>query len=194
MNGRVLAIVGGVLVVLALWRYGQYAEQRWRASFDLAQVEARTVQLSARGYLARRPLPRQVVQVLDQGVNVLRRAHERDPAEVGVPVAEGALYILLDRPQAAIRAYERALIIEPRPEVYAHLGRTRLRLGDGEGARLDFRRAVFLDHNLAKEFRPYLGRSMPKRDNERGAPQGEDTSQGEENAPQDAENVPQDDE
>lgn len=164
MSGRSVAIVGGLLVMFGLWRYGAYAEDRWRASFDLAQVEAVTFRLSAEGHLARRPLARPVVQVLDKGVNVLRQAHERDPVEVGVPVAEGALYILLDRPQAAIRAYERALLIEPRPEVYAHLGRTRLRLGDGEGARLAFRRAVFLDHNLAKEFRPYLGRRTPKKD------------------------------
>lgn len=158
MKGRTLAIVLGLLAALALWQYLGYAQRRWRASFDLAQVEALTFRLSAEGHLKRRPLDPRVVRMLDKGVGVLRQAHERDPVEIGVPVAEGALFSLLNRPQAAIRAYERALLIEARPEVYAHLGRTRLRMGDGEGARQEFRRAVLLDHNLAKEFRPYLGR------------------------------------
>lgn len=157
MKGRALAIILVLLVGFAVWRYGGYAQQRWRASFDLAQVEALTFRLSAEGHLKRRPLDRRVVRLLDRGVGILRQAHDRDPAEIGVPVAEAALYSLLDRPQAAIRAYERALLIEPRPEVFAHLGRTRLRLGEGEEARQEFRRAVLLNHNLAKEFRPYLG-------------------------------------
>lgn len=162
MKGRIATLVAVPVLLLIVWQYAGYAVERWRASRDLAQVEALTMRLGAEGHLNRRPLDPRVVRWMDKGLGVLRQANAQDPVEIGVPVAEGALYSLLDRPQAAIRAYERALLIEPRPEIYAHLGRTRLRLGDSEGARLDFRRAVLLDHNLAKEFRPYLNRSEPE--------------------------------
>lgn len=159
MNGRRLAPLAVLLLLFVLWRHGQASVERWRASRDVAQVEALTLRLSAEGHLARKPLDPRVVRWMDTGLEVLRQANLRDPVEISVPIAEAALYSLLDRPQAAIRAYERALRIEPRPEIFANLGRTRLRLGDGEGARQEFRRAVLLNHNLAKEFRPYLDRS-----------------------------------
>lgn len=127
MNGRTLA--GPLVLVLALALGGQTV--RWRdhmaASRILKSVERLT--LSARR-----------TYVLYTNIELLRRAEKLDPSEVGIPLARGSQHYLLRQSQAAIEAYEEALRLEPRPEIYLNLGRA-LDLG---GRRDEASRAFFL--------------------------------------------------
>ncbi|MCP3962901.1 MAG: hypothetical protein GY719_34105 [bacterium] len=172
MNGRravwVLVPVLAVCLVLQLGRTGR----KWQASRLLEAVKRVTVQASQRGRISRR--------VLERNVAALRRAEELDPVEVALPIARGGQYLLLERPEAAVRAYEKARDLEPRGELYAQLGRAHLKLGDGAAAERAFRTAVVLDHNQMKNLHGYLNRGLGRRresDEDRGAATG--TAEGE---------------
>lgn len=152
--GRHLVLVLVPLILLALIFYARQARDRLRASATASQVERLTLQLQGSGRLSRPDA--NVGRALQAGLEALRGAAEDDPAEVAVPIAQAALYRLLGRPQAAVRAYEEGLAIESRPEIYAQLGHTLWGMEEPEAARQAFRRAVSLDHNLARELRIYL--------------------------------------
>ncbi len=143
MKGRVL--VWPLVALLALALVGQTV--RWRdrlaASRLLREVEAVTMSAMAARQLSE-PL-------LFRHLEVLRTAASKDPVEVGIPIAAGTQYLLLRRNDAAIRAYEKAVALEPRPEGYLNLGRAQLAAGRPEEARANFQRAVRLEPRLILE-------------------------------------------
>lgn len=157
VTGRRLLWVLIPLLAVALGLQLRQAERRWRASHQLALIEHTTRRLAEQGVLSRRPLPPRVQRLLEQGTRILRDAGPLDPVEVGIPIARGSLYRLLSRPKAAVRAYEEALELEVRSEIYLNLGRIHLGGGEPEAARAAFGKAVLLNHKLIKELRPYLG-------------------------------------
>jgi tetratricopeptide (TPR) repeat protein len=137
MNGR--ALVWPLLLVLGLALVGQTI--RWRermtASRILNTVERMTMN-------ARR------TYVLYTNIELLRRAERLDPLEVGIPLARGSQHYLLRQPQAAVEAYEEALRLEPRPEIYLNLGRAL----DLAGRRDEARRAFFLASRMDPRLLP----------------------------------------
>ena len=143
MKGRVL--VWPLVALLALALAGQTV--RWRdrlaASRLLREVEALTMAAMSTRQLSE-PL-------LFRNLEVLRTAAPKDPVEVGIPIARGTQYFLLRRNDAAIRAYEEAVALEPRPEGYLNLGRAQWYAGRRDEARLNFKRAVRLDPRVAGE-------------------------------------------
>jgi tetratricopeptide (TPR) repeat protein len=147
-GARRLAWVLAALLVAALVLEGRQAERRLRASHQLAAVEDMTRQLASRGLLSR--------QVMERQAHVMQEAAALDPVEVGIPIARGAQYLLLGRYDAAIRAYEEALELEARGEIYANLGRARFHAGDREGAREAFTKALRLNPALGRKFKSYV--------------------------------------
>lgn len=148
MTGRRLFWIMLPLLVLALVLQARHAERRWRASRTVKAVQFLAEQASQGGPAA--------ASRLRQGLALMRGIASLDPASVDIPVTRGGLYIMLQRPQAAIRAYQEALRLEPRGEVYANLGRAYLMNGEQELARGAFRKAVRLDRSWIKSFRLYL--------------------------------------
>lgn len=143
MKGRVL--VWPVAALLALALVGQTV--RWRdrvtASRWLREVEV----LSMSAVSAGQAPP----QLMFRNLEVLSKAARKDPVEVGIPIARGTQYLFLRRLDAAIRAYEEALALEPRPEGYLNLGRAQWLAGRHDQARLNFDRAVRLEPRLIAE-------------------------------------------
>ncbi len=172
MSGKVLGALFSVLFLVALVLQAGKARDRWIASFHLAQVETLVIRLQAEGHLGKASSQRVVRRALDKGLEILRDAEALDPAEVEIPVAQGVIYNLLQRPSAAIRAYERAQKLEPRPETFANLGRVYLREGEREKAREAFRSAAALDHTLVRELRPYLPERNRKDERTKPRPDG----------------------
>ncbi len=68
----------------------------------------------------------QVPAILRANLRPLRRARELDTLEVGVPMALGSHYLLLGNAAAAIEWYEKAIDLEPRPNLYFNLARALL--------------------------------------------------------------------
>ena len=143
MNGRIL--VWPVVALLALGLVGQTV--RWRdrvaASRLLREVEVLTMTAMSTRQLSE-PL-------LFRNLEVLRIAAAKDPVEVGIPIARGTQYLLLRRNDAAIRAYQEAVALEPRPEAYLNLGRALWYSGRRDEGRLYFTQAVRLDPRVAGE-------------------------------------------
>lgn len=81
----------------------------------------------------------------------LERAGKLDPLEVGIPLAYGSQYLLLQQPDSAIELYRQALAVEPRPEIYLNLGRAYLQGGRIEEARESFRTALALDPTFYRQ-------------------------------------------
>ena len=148
MTGRrlvwVLCPLLGAALMLELGR----AERLLRASRAAAVVKDVTIAASQRGRLSR--------QLLQHNLELLRISEPLAPVEVALPLARGGLYLLLDRPQAAIRAYQHALEIEPRGEIYAHIGRAHLKLGEPTAAEQAFHTAMILDHTQRKRVRGFV--------------------------------------
>jgi tetratricopeptide (TPR) repeat protein len=143
MNGRVL--VWPVAALLALGLVGQTVRWRDRATASrlLREVEVLTMTAMSTRQLSE-PL-------LFRNLEVLRTAAAKDPVEVGIPIARGTQYLLLRRNDAAIRAYEDAVALEPRPEAYLNLGRALWFSGRRDAARPYFEQAVRLDPRVAAE-------------------------------------------
>jgi tetratricopeptide (TPR) repeat protein len=146
MKGRALAwpVLAVLLVALGLQTV------RWRdrsaAGKALWQVEQVSIAALARG----RADPR----LFRANLEALRRAGSLDPLEVGIPIATGSQHLVLGQPGAAVRAYEEALALEPRPEAYLNLGRARRMAGEDEAARRAFAAAARLDPSLRREIPP----------------------------------------
>jgi tetratricopeptide (TPR) repeat protein len=138
MNGR--RLVWPLVLLLGLALVGQTV--RWRdrmtASRILNTVERRTL-------TARR------TSELRKNIQQLREAGRLDPLEVGIPLARGSQHYLLRQPQAAIDAYEEALKLEPRPEIYLNLGRALELAGRTDEARRAFDLALRLHPPLWPE-------------------------------------------
>ena len=154
MSGRRLVWVLLPLVALALALEVRSAFRRMQASLVLAKVKAATLEADRLGRLSQR--------MLDRNAKLLRRVEPLSPVEVELPIARGGQYLLLDRPRAAIRTYEKALSIEPRGEVYAHLGRALVAAGDREAADRALRTAVLLDPSQRRGLEGLLPPDEPK--------------------------------
>lgn len=148
MTGRRIVWVLLPILGLGLALEVSRVRDRWRASQAFAAVKAITIEASLRGRLTR-PL-------LERNLSLLRRAEPWSPVEVALPIARGGQFYLLDRPKAAIRAYEDALVIEPRGDVYAHLGRAYLKAGDRRAADRAFRTSILLDHTQLRKLEGFL--------------------------------------
>jgi tetratricopeptide (TPR) repeat protein len=141
MKGR--ALVGPLALLLAAALLGQ--TWRWRARMEASQV-LRQVELVS---MAAASAGRAPAHLMAANLEALRRVAPLDPLEVGIPIARGTQYLFLARPEAAIRSYEEALELEPRPEAYLNLGRAQWLAGRREEARRSFATAVRLDPRLA---------------------------------------------
>jgi tetratricopeptide (TPR) repeat protein len=143
MKGRILAIGLTLLLLLAL--LGQTVRWRHRlaASRLLRQVEVLSMAAASAGQAQPR--------LMAANLEMLRQAAPLDPSEVGIPIARGTQYLFLARPDAALRSYEEALALEPRPETYLNLGRAQWLADRREEARRSFALAVRLSPNLDQE-------------------------------------------
>ncbi len=83
--------------------------------------------------------------LLDTNIERLRQAAPLDRREVGIPIALGSQYLLGGQVESAIRAYEEALRIEPRPEIYLNLARAHAMAGRDAQARDNMDLAVKLN-------------------------------------------------
>ncbi len=162
MTGRRLVWVLCPLLGIALVLEGDRATRLWRASRAAAVVKDITIAASERGRLSRR--------LLEHNLELLRLTEPLAPVEVALPIARGGQYLLLDRPRAAIRAYRHALEIEPRGEVWAHLGRAYLKLGDRVAAEHAFGLAMILDHTQRKRVRGFVSPENTRRSSVRQDP------------------------
>lgn len=135
-----------ILVVLSLaalaWQL-QEGRNKLEASRLLYKVEGVSYSILATGQAPR--------QALAQNLRDLRRAAELDPLEVGVPLATGSQYLLMQSPNQAVEAYREALELEPRPEIYLNLGKALQLAGKPEEADEAFDKAVRLAPQLASE-------------------------------------------
>lgn len=138
----VLVALLAVTTALAVWRAGQ----QWTANRILNAVERMTQ--ASQGRLPR-GLARHHLKLLD-------RAAAADPAEVGIPLAQGTQYLVLDDTAAAIAAFEEALRFEPRSEIYLNLAQAHIQAGSYEEAEAALNRGLMLDETgaTARRVRP----------------------------------------
>jgi tetratricopeptide (TPR) repeat protein len=148
LTGKKLSV--GLVLVLLTWLVLnlRHDGRRLQASRLLQRAETMTL-----GALSAGPPPR---LMLTQNLRDLRRARKLDPQEVGIPIALGSQFLLLQSPQAAMEAYEEALALAPRPEAYLNLGKAQQMAGDLAAARKSYALAVALDPRLAREVPPEL--------------------------------------
>ena len=142
MSGRVARwiVVVGLLAAFG-WQLHVIWKQR-QAAHLRRQVETASLAQAAGG----RVVPTWVAASLRD----LRRAAALDPLDPGIPMLVGSQYLLLNRSQEAVAAYQEALALEPRPEFYLNLGRALTQAGDEEAAREAFHKAVVLDWRLRR--------------------------------------------
>lgn len=137
---RLLPALGAAVAALALFAHTERAADRLEASQRLRVVTAVSREMERTGQV-----PREVVAA---NLRLLREAGRLDPALVGVPVAVGGQYMLLERYDSAIAVYREALELEPRPETYLNLGNALLASGREAEAREAYRKAVRLAPRL----------------------------------------------
>ena len=142
-GGRVLFIVAAVVIVIALAAQGRRWHDRLEAAALVRRVEQRTQAALARG--------RAPSTMFAEHLAWLETAGRKAPADVTVPIAIGAQYLLLRRPADAIAAYDTAARLEPRPEIDLNRGRALWMQGDRVRAGAAFARAVRLNPGLAVE-------------------------------------------
>ncbi len=156
MSGRRLAWILTPFLIAALVLEAGRAVRRWQASRVLTAVKNVTVEANQRGRLTRR--------LIEHNIRLLRQAEQLYPAEVAIPIARGGQYMMLDRYQAALLAFEKALTIEPRGEIYSHIGHAKLKMGLRDEADRAYRRAIRLDHNQRRHLMGYVQpRKRPKK-------------------------------
>lgn len=143
MKGKLL--VWPLLALLVLGLAGQTVRwvNRLQASRLLREVELLSMAAVSAG--------RASSQLMFRNLESLRQAASRDPVEVGIPIARGTQYLFLSRMDPAVRSYEEALALEPRPEGYLNLGRAQWLAGRREEARRNFATAVRLDPRMARD-------------------------------------------
>ncbi len=139
--GTTLGWLLAALVVVALVLQGNRWRDRLLGSALLRQVELVSISAASSGHAPGNLLPAHL--------ELLRRAAELDPSEVGIPIARGSQFLLFGDPRAALPEYRAALALQPKPEIYADLGRAYLASGDLDEARRNFRLAVRLDPTLS---------------------------------------------
>jgi hypothetical protein len=147
--GATLGWLLAAVVVVALVGQGYRWRDRLLGSALLRQVELVSISAATSG--------RHPANLLPAHLELLRRAAALDPSEVGIPIARGSQFLLFGDPRAALPEYRAALDLQPKPEIYADLGRAYLAFGDVAEARRNFRLAVRLDPTLIAQI-PEEGR------------------------------------
>ncbi len=148
MTGRRLVWVLCPLLAAALVLEVGRARRLYSGYLTAAIVKDVTIAASEQGRLSQ--------QLMLHNLELLRVNEPLAPTLVALPISRGGLYLLLDRPRAAIRAYQHALTLEHRGEIFAHLGRAYLKLGDRQAAEDAFRSAIILDHTQRKRIRGFV--------------------------------------
>lgn len=111
-------------------------------NLEIARVE----QMTARAVYRSRPSI--AIVRARQNLEVLNRISERCAANVNVPMLQAANYGILGRHEDAIAAYEAALLVDRRPEIYLNLGLLELELGQREKALGHLATAVRFDRTM----------------------------------------------
>jgi tetratricopeptide (TPR) repeat protein len=132
-----------LLLVMAVWVQTDRALERLDASRRVRVVEGRSLAMMAQGGVVR--------QVVEANLRELEEVRRIAPGDVAVPMSIGSQYLVTGRPEAAVRAYQEALDVEPRPEVYLNLARARLALGEREAAGEAFAAAQTLAPRARRE-------------------------------------------
>jgi tetratricopeptide (TPR) repeat protein len=140
---RILRFAAPAILLAAFVLALREAGDILRAQRLVRAVEARTLLMMRSGQLQRPLLLAHVAALAD--------AKRLDPAEVAARVATGSEYLLLGDYAKARAAYEEALALEPRPEIYLNLGKAWLGENEPARAREQFARALKGDPNLARE-------------------------------------------
>jgi tetratricopeptide (TPR) repeat protein len=146
MIRRRLLLLALVLQVVWLGLHVRRSVGLWEAERILKSVEMSTAQALA----TRRAAP----GLLQQNAERLARAELLAPASASIRLARGAQFLLLGMNDKAIAAYEEALRLEPRPEIYLNLGRAQWRARQETAALESLRRALRLDPALLREIPP----------------------------------------
>jgi tetratricopeptide (TPR) repeat protein len=148
VSGRGLAWALAGFLALALLGQTIRAERRIAADRLLGTVEALSLAAATSG--------RAPAGLLAANLAALDRAAELDPVEVEILVARGGQFLLFGRAEAALGPYQRALALEPHPEIYLDLARAYLVLGDAERARANLDLALRLSPWLRPQAPPGL--------------------------------------
>ncbi len=122
--------VGLSLLIIAAAGFALYRECLipWRCNQQKKLAETMIVRLTNYGGTVTTPIEaRRLVEMIDQCL--LRR-----PEDVDLWVEKAALLRLVERHDEAIAAYQKALSMEKRPEIYAYLGITQAKAGQREEA------------------------------------------------------------
>ncbi len=155
MTGRRLVwLLCPLLVAALVYELGR-ARRLYSGNLTAAIVKDVTIAASQQGRLS--------PQLMMHNLELLRAHEPLAPTQVALPISRGGLYLLLDRPQAAIRAYEQALKLEHRGEIFAHLGRAYLKLGNRQAAEDAFHTAIVLDHTQRKRIRGFVPKERLRR-------------------------------
>jgi tetratricopeptide (TPR) repeat protein len=148
--GTLLLLALGVAIVLQ----GARARDRVRAGQILRAVEVMTQTFAAERRLS--------APIVWRHVRLLEEAERLDPADAAVPLARGTQLLLLQRPEEATGAFERAIALEPRPETFLHLARAYDLLGREDDALASYTRALGLyPQFLGRVPGPYRERLPP---------------------------------
>ena len=113
------------------------SRERLTVSRVLSEIEIQVQILQRKGELRE--------QQLLANIELLKRIEALDPSEAAIPLQIGSHYLLMQRPSAAVRWYEKALALEPRPEVLANLSLAYRMANDAEQANEYLRKAQILD-------------------------------------------------
>jgi len=148
--GRRLVVIALPLALVIAGLEVWHAARRIASSRIAARVEQRSLVLARRGAVP--------PAALSQHLKLLRRAAALDPTNVTIPLMRGSQYLLLHNPQAALRAYNQGLALEPRAEIYLNIGRAQRMAGDDDAAAVAFRHAVDLDPSLNRDLRVFFER------------------------------------
>lgn len=135
-----------IALALALLAHTGRSRDRVSASKQLRVVKVVSEEMARTGRVSD--------QLVSGNFRLLREAERDDPSEIGVPVAIGGQYMLLERYEQAIDVYREALAQEPRPEIHLNLGRALLAAGREEDAWEAFEKAVRLAPDLRRELPP----------------------------------------
>ncbi len=150
IGGRRLMLVALPLAIALTAVVLSHASKRWRASAMAAEVFESSVKAAATGRPAR--------GVMLKNLEQLSKAEALDPTNVTVPLMRGSQHLLLRDPHAALRAYNEALALEPRSEIYLNIGRAHRMAGDEDAAANAFDKAIVLDRSLRRDLESFFER------------------------------------
>lgn len=132
LTSMAVRVIVALLATVSLYRlcWIPYRCNRYAKTAEALTVRAENAGVIEASSLARR------------NVDLLNTSLERCACDVRLLVLLAVNYRLLDNPRDAITAYERALRLDKRPEIYFELGLTQLSLGDRTGAIVNLTKAA----------------------------------------------------